>query len=163
MSKLKVKLLPHEKQLLESQELVDITHAKSTSKWLHADSSTPLVGFVNVYRVMGDIELLYLLEHHQLPATQPYQAIVEGEEGRRYMEKYLTGQKHVDTSPTTVIEFTIRIELKEYLFRLQHKIEDGVLSMGLGDKAGNGLIYFNEDLAKGFSSFRIVKVKRSVT
>ncbi len=25
---------------------------------------------------------------------------------------------------------------------MQHKIEDGVLSMGLGDKAGNGLYIF---------------------
>ncbi len=160
-AKIKVKLLPHEKQLLDDHRLVDITHPKSSSKWLHADSSTPPAGFINVYRVMGDMELLYLLEHQQLPSTQPYQAIVEGEEGRRYMEKYLTGQKYVDTNPTTVVEFTIRQELKDRLFNMQHKIEDGVISMGLGDKAGNGLVYFNEELANGTSTFRIVKVKRN--
>lgn len=135
MNKTKAKLLPHEKQLLDDGKLVDITH-------LNTSSSEPQYGFVNVYRVMGDTELLYLLENLELPSTQPYQAIVEGSDGRKYMEKYLGGQKYVATSPTTVIEFTIRKELKDKLFAMQHKIEDGVISMGLGNKAGNGLVYF---------------------
>lgn len=160
MSKCKIKLLPHEKQLLSDNKLADITHPKSSSKWLHTDSSKPSPGFVNVYRVMGDIELFYLLQHNQLPDTQPYQAIVEGNDGRKYMEKYLNGQKHVDTIPTTVVEFTIKEELKVKLFDIQHKIEDGVISMGLGNKAGGGLNLFNNDLSDDITKFKIVTVKR---
>jgi len=131
---------------------------KSSSVWLNRESSCPKSGYVNVYRVMGDVELLYLIENDKLPNTQPYQAIVKGEDGRKYMEKYLSGQKHVSTSPTTVVEFTIQEEIWNQLFSIQNKIEDGVMSVGLGDKAGKGLILFNKFLDK--NNYRIVKVKR---
>jgi len=65
----------------------------------------------NVYRVMGDVELSYLLEHNALPNTQPYQAIMEGQAGRAYTETFLTGKKRVDSSPTTVLEFFAPMEL----------------------------------------------------
>jgi len=145
MSK-KIKLLPHEKKLLSDNLIQNSTHKNSSSIWLTARSSTPSDKYTNVYRVMGDIELQYLLANNQLPSTQPYQAIVEGECGRTYMEKYLHGLKYVDTNPTTVVEFTISIALKQRLFALQHKVEDGVISMGLGDKASNGLEFFNKDV-----------------
>jgi hypothetical protein len=57
---------------------------------------------------MGDIELFFLLNNNFLPNTQPYHAIVEGETGRKYMEKYLNGIKYVDSKPTTIVEFTIK-------------------------------------------------------
>jgi hypothetical protein len=41
------------------------------------------------------------------------------------------------------------------------KVEEGALSMGLGDKAGKGLAIFNESLRQGETIFRIVKIKRS--
>lgn len=115
---------------------------------------------------MGDIELLHLLEKNQLPNTQPYQAIVEGDIGRTYMEKHLTGQKSVDTNPTTVVEFTINNDLLDVLWSLdmykkQHKIEDGCISMGLGFKAGKGLDLFNRQLLVGEITYRIVKVRRT--
>jgi hypothetical protein len=75
--------------------------------------------------------------------------------------RYLTGQKRVDTSPTSVVEFAIPVELYEVLFAIQHKVEDGAISIGLGNKAGNALPLFNSALADGRSSWRIVKVKRS--
>jgi hypothetical protein len=62
MSK-KPKLLDHEKELLSTKLLKDITHARSTSIWLHAESSCNLENYVNIYRVMGDKELLYLLQN----------------------------------------------------------------------------------------------------
>ena len=159
--KIKIKLLPHEQKLLSDNLIQNITHKNSTSIWLRANSSIPSDTCTNVYRVMGDIELLYLLANNQLPNTQPYQAIVEGDAGRTYMEKYLHGQKYVDTTPRTVVEFTISITLKDMLFSLQHKVEDGVISMGLGNKAGNGLDLFNKDMLNGLSSYRIVTIKRN--
>ena len=57
---------------------------------------------------MGDTELLFLLQYNQLPDTQPYQAIIEGERGRVYAEKYLNGKKWVDSCPTTVVEFVVK-------------------------------------------------------
>jgi hypothetical protein len=72
------------------------------------------------------------------------------------MEKFLSGQKYVATNPTTIVEFTIKKEFFDQLFAIQHKIEDGVLSIGLGNKVGNGLKLFNEN----FESFKIVTVKR---
>lgn len=48
------------------------------------------------------------------------------------------------------------------LFDMQHKVEDGALSMGLGDKAGKGLPLFNASLASGETTNRIVLVKRQV-
>jgi hypothetical protein len=154
----KPKLLDHEKELLSAKLLKDITHTRSTSIWLHGESSTEEENCVNVYRVMGDKELLFLLQNKNLPNTQPYQAIVEGDEGRKYMEKFLSGQKYVATNPTTIVEFIIKKEIFNQLFAIQHKIEDGVLSIGLGNKAGNGLKLFNANI----KSFRIVTVKRKI-
>ena len=48
------------------------------------------------------------------------------------------------------------------MFDMQHKVEDGALSMGLGDKAGKGLPLFNASLASGETTNRIVLVKRQV-
>ena len=93
---------------------------------------------------MGDLELKHLLSNGVLPDTQPYQTIVEGEAGRRYAEKYLRGAKKpspsrpLGSTPTTVVEFVVPRELVEQLFAMQSKIEDGVLSHGLGDKGGGG-------------------------
>lgn len=152
----KIKLLNHEKYLIQHGKLVNITHKNSTAIWLHAPSSIPVKDYVNVYRVMGDKELLFLINNKILPNTQPYQAIVEGEIGRKYMEKYLGGQKRVDSLPTTVVEFTIKKEIYDLMFKIQHKVEDGVLSLGLGNKAGNCLNIFNANIEK----FSIVTVKR---
>lgn len=79
----------------------------------------------------------------------------------RYAEKYLNGKKYVDTSPTSVVEFICPSELIQALFAIQHKPEDGAISMGLGNKAGKGLPLFNTALAEGRSRWRIVRVKRS--
>jgi hypothetical protein len=110
---------------------------------------------------MGDAECAFLLSNGTLPNTQPYQTIVEGTEGRSYAEKYLRGQKKVDSSPTTVVEFTMPVVLIRKLFARQSKNEDGVISHGLGDKGGGGLPFFNASLQNGESSFRLVLVKRS--
>eukprot|EP01060_Flectonema_neradi_P000611 TRINITY_DN10385_c0_g1_i1.p1 TRINITY_DN10385_c0_g1~~TRINITY_DN10385_c0_g1_i1.p1 ORF type:complete len:177 (+),score=21.28 TRINITY_DN10385_c0_g1_i1:39-569(+) len=157
----KCKLLPHEQRLVSSGELKNVTHTGSSSIWLSGDSSQDSKDQTRVYRPMGDIEVLELLKTGQLPSTQPYQAIIEGDKGREYAEKYLTGKKWVDTAPTTVVEFVVPCKLVETLMAIQHKAEDGCLSMGLGNKAGNGLPLFNKSLQSGESSFRIVKVKRS--
>lgn len=77
-----------------------------------------------------------------------------------YAEKYLTGEKWVNTHPTTVVEFTVPEELYDTLFAQQHKCEDGCLSIGLGSKAGKGLELFNASLFQKKSTFRIVLVKR---
>ena len=42
---------------------------------------------------MGDAEIIYLVLNNQLPDTQTYQAIIEGQNGRCYANKYLNGQK----------------------------------------------------------------------
>jgi len=159
-NKKSAKLLPHEKKLVTEGRLKDETHAGASSIWLHAESATCQEGQTNVYRPMGDAEILHLIAHNQLPDTQPYQAIIEGDVGRVYAEKYLKGLKWVDTRPTTVCEFTVPQTLVTCLFELQHKAEDGAISMGLGNKAGGGLPLFNESLKSGESSWRIVKVKR---
>lgn len=88
-------------------------------------------------------------------------AIIEGPAGRAYANKYLTGQKWTDTHPSTIAEFCIPLELLEVLKGIQMKVEDGALSMGLGNKAGGGLSLFNESLEKGYSSWKIVKIKRA--
>jgi hypothetical protein len=111
---------------------------------------------------MGDLETIFLLDHNELPATQPYQAIIEGTVGRKYAEKYLRGIKKVDTSPTTVVECCVPCELVDTLMQMQHKVEDGAIIMGLGNKAGGGLPLFNDVLAKSPTSFRIVLVKRII-
>ncbi|GIQ85060.1 hypothetical protein KIPB_006672 [Kipferlia bialata] len=113
-----------------------------------------------LYRPVGDLELLHLLEHGTLPDTQPYQAVIEGEAGRLYAEKFVLGSKKVNTHPRTVVEFCVPRSLVDTLFAMQHKCEDGVLSMGLGDKAGKGLPLFNEALSTGQATYRIVRVKR---
>mmetsp|Transcript_37395 Transcript_37395/g.60890 ORF Transcript_37395/g.60890 Transcript_37395/m.60890 type:complete len:122 (+) Transcript_37395:3-368(+) len=115
-----------------------------------------------VYRPMGDKEMGYLREQGTLPATQPYQTIVEGEGGRIYAEKYLRGHKSVDTAPTTVVEFEVPRALWDTLFNMQHKAEDGAVSHGLGDKGGKGLPLFNAALCNGEATWRIVLVKRPV-
>lgn len=66
------------------------------------------------HRPMGDLEVKYLIEHKLLPDTQPYQAIIEGQVGRAYATKYLTGKKWTDTHPTTVVEFTTPVEVCLY-------------------------------------------------
>jgi hypothetical protein len=155
------RLLPHELALYNSGELKNITHHGSSSILLEALSSSPDSGKTNVYRPMGDIEVNYLVEQGELPDTQPYQAIIEGENGRLYANKYLSGAKWTSTHPTTIVEFCAPIELIETLKQKQMKIEDGALSMGLGNKAGKGLPIFNESMRKGDTTFRIVKIKRS--
>jgi hypothetical protein len=155
------RLLPHELALYNSGELQNITHHGSSSIWLETLSSTPQTGRTNVYRPMGDFEVTYLVEHGELPDTQSYQAIIEGENGRLYANKYLNGAKWTSTHPTTIVEFCVPTELIETLKQKQMKIEDGALSMGLGHKAGKGLPLFNESMRKGDTTFRIVKIKRS--
>jgi hypothetical protein len=128
---------------------------------------------------MGDLEVKCLLDSNQLPASQPYQAIIQGKEGRVYSEKYLKGQKKVDTRPSTVVEFIapeklIKVHIVpliegplppfdasdsllnptlfdsiQALFAKQHKAEDGVLSHGLGHKAARTLPEFNKSLSSG--------------
>eukprot|EP00696_Hemimastix_kukwesjijk_P014449 gnl/Hemi2/28456_TR9417_c0_g1_i1.p1 gnl/Hemi2/28456_TR9417_c0_g1~~gnl/Hemi2/28456_TR9417_c0_g1_i1.p1 ORF type:complete len:203 (-),score=78.02 gnl/Hemi2/28456_TR9417_c0_g1_i1:292-900(-) len=154
-------LLPHERDLLAAGALQDVTHHGASSIWLDAPSTQPPPGHTVVYRPMGDTELLFLLAHNQLPGTQPYQAIIEGPPGREYSEKYLNGKKWVDSCPTTVVEFTPPAALIALLMGQQCKVEDGAVSMGLGDKAGGGLGLFNASLACGDTTWRIVKVKRS--
>ena len=155
------RLLPHELALYEAGDLQNMTHHGSSSLWLEAPSSVSQPGHTNVYRPMGDIEVRYLLEHGELPDTQPYQAIIEGHSGRVYANKYLTGAKRTNTNPTTIVEFCAPNELIETLKEKQMKIEDGALSMGLGSKAGKGLALFNESMRTGETNFRIVKIKRS--
>lgn len=159
--KLKIKLLPHEQELLANGALRDVTHTGASSIWLEAGSTMPALGKTTVYRPMGDEEICYLVKHNQLPDTQPYQAIIEGPAGREYAEKYLSGRKWVDTCPTTVVEFTAPAELIAILYEMQHKPEDGVMSIGLGHKAGGGLPLFNQSIADGDTTWRIVKVKRA--
>jgi hypothetical protein len=153
-------LQPHERALVESGELRNVTHHGASAIWLDAPSKAPAAGRTLVYRPMGDAEALHVVAHNQLPATQPYQAIIEGDAGRVYAEKYLAGKKWVDTAPTTVMEFDCPASLIEALFAIQHKPEDGAMSMGLGHKAGGGLPLFNESMAEGTTTWRVVKVKR---
>src|SRR5262245_1622491 len=80
-----------------------------------------VIDFTCVYRPMGDLEISYLVETGSLPNTQPYQAIIEGETGRTYAEKYLNGRKKVDTEPSTVVEFICPKVLIKALFERQHK------------------------------------------
>lgn len=153
-------LQPHERAMVESGELRNVTHHGASAIWLEAASKAPGPGRTLVYRPMGDLEALHVVAHNQLPSTQPYQAIIEGEAGRTYAEKYLAGKKWVDTAPTTVMEFDCPAQLIEALFAIQHKPEDGAMSMGLGHKAGGGLPLFNQSLADGSTTWRVVKVKR---
>mmetsp|Transcript_4351 Transcript_4351/g.7926 ORF Transcript_4351/g.7926 Transcript_4351/m.7926 type:complete len:198 (+) Transcript_4351:444-1037(+) len=111
---------------------------------------------------MGDAEVSHLLEHNELPNTQPFQAIIQGEPGREYSEKYLKGLKKVDSSPSTVVEFVAEKRMIDELFQHFHKPEDGVLSCGLGDKAGGQRNKFNDSLRSGSTHWRIVTVKRGI-
>jgi hypothetical protein len=160
LGKASKRLLPHEKKLFASCELSNITHPGSSSIWLHAESSPPIDGKTNVYRPMGDAEILFLVENNQLPDTQPYQTIVES---RDYAEKYLNGKKWVDTHPTTVVEFRAPTSLIQQLFAIQSKAEDGALSHGLGSKGGGTLHKFNAALTEKEISWQIVKVKRQIS
>eukprot|EP00746_Dinoflagellata_sp_MGD_P166139 gnl/MRDRNA2_/MRDRNA2_95843_c0_seq1.p1 gnl/MRDRNA2_/MRDRNA2_95843_c0~~gnl/MRDRNA2_/MRDRNA2_95843_c0_seq1.p1 ORF type:complete len:563 (+),score=116.60 gnl/MRDRNA2_/MRDRNA2_95843_c0_seq1:71-1759(+) len=156
-----LRLLPHELELVETGRMIDITHNGSSSIWLSAESTHLTQSTLSaVYRPMGDIEFAHLLAHGVLPNTQPYQTIVEGDGGRRYAEKYLRGHKSVDSSPTTVVEFVVPRALKEKLFDMQSKIEDGAISHGLGNKGGKGLPFFNAELQSGQATWRVVLVKR---
>lgn len=156
-----LKLLAHELELVESGQLVDITHSGSSAIWLSKDSALlEDESMALVYRPMGDIECQHLLTSGTLPDTQPYQTIVEGKEGRIYAEKYLRGHKSVDSSPTTVVEFAAPRVLVQHLFAMQSKNEDGAISHGLGDKGGQGLPLLNFSLQSGETTFRIVCVKR---
>jgi len=169
VAKKKVRLQPHEKMLLQQGALQDISHEGSTSTWLCAPSSSG--GEVAekeeayrqrtlCYRHVADPELEVLLRTGRLPSTQPYQTLTRGEEGRAYCESYLRSNKTVDTDPTTVVEFNCSTALVERLYSIQSKIEDGTISHGLGHKAGRTLDLFNESLAQGDTTWRIVLVKR---
>ena len=174
-------LLPHEKKLLETKDLVEVSHKGASAILLEA----PILGFqeqagqsdkedesesdstleaaeelVSVYRHMSDKEALYLLEHSVLPEGRPYQTIVVGEEGYTYCKKYFTGKKKVTPIVTTIVEFRCPKTLVDQLFAMQWKIEDGARSHGLGEKGGKGLPFFNESLRSGNTSWRIVFVKR---
>ncbi len=166
MQKAPRELLPHEIVLVESGALRDVTHKGAKSYFFEgvvgcsrgdepARDNTCLV-----YRHMGDKELGVLLKDRQLPATQPYQTIVRGDEGLRYCRKYLTGKKRVDTGCTTIIEFCAPVMLIDELFEILHKAEEGCLSTGLGDKAGKTLPRFNAGLADGSITFCPIVVKR---
>eukprot|EP00286_Rhodomonas_abbreviata_P019925 CAMPEP_0181292282 /NCGR_PEP_ID=MMETSP1101-20121128/2422_1 /TAXON_ID=46948 /ORGANISM="Rhodomonas abbreviata, Strain Caron Lab Isolate" /LENGTH=184 /DNA_ID=CAMNT_0023396739 /DNA_START=140 /DNA_END=694 /DNA_ORIENTATION=+ len=159
-----VKLLPHEAELVASGDLANVTHRGASSIWLSANNSdlAKRPEMTRVYRPMGDLECRHLLASGVLPNTQPYQTIVEGDEGRAYAEKYLRGQKSVDSLPTTVIEFVVPSALVKKLWAIQCKPEDGALSHGLGNKGGKTLHFFNDSLSTGESEFRIVLVKRGV-
>eukprot|EP01119_Soliformovum_irregulare_P001668 TRINITY_DN11400_c0_g1_i1.p1 TRINITY_DN11400_c0_g1~~TRINITY_DN11400_c0_g1_i1.p1 ORF type:complete len:176 (-),score=29.36 TRINITY_DN11400_c0_g1_i1:43-570(-) len=156
------RFLAHERTLFLEEKLQNVTHRGSSSVWLDAASSEPPIGMINVYRPMGDTEILYLVQNGILPDTQPYQAIMEGESGRIYAEKYLNGKKWTDTHPTTVVEFTVPGTVIDTLKARQIKVEDGALSMGLGNKAGKGLPIFNDSIRSGSITWRIVKVKRPI-
>jgi len=158
-----LKLLSHEPALVQEGKLVDITHEGSSAIWLSAESSMPSdESLTLVYRPMSDNECAHLRVHGTLPDSQPYQTIVQGDEGRIYAEKYLRGQKSVDSSPTTVVEFAAPKVLIDHLFSVQSKNEDGAISHGLGSKGGRGLPLFNASLQSGQTTFRIVLVKRFV-
>ena len=159
-TKRKTRLLPHEKALLQEGHLKNTTHERSSAIWLSAASAEEKDERTLCYRHMGDIELKYLRESGQLPATQPYQTLTRHQEGRLYRERYLRTNKTVDTNPTTVVEFDCSRLLVDKLYSVQSKIEDGTISHGLGHKAGRTLQAFNESLARSQTTWRIVLVKR---
>jgi hypothetical protein len=137
------------------------SEADSAATRTNADDTGPSLSslsMVTVYRPMAHAELRSLLTLGVLPATQPYQAIMAGNVGRAYSEKYLRGAKRVDTSPTNVVEFVLPEALLAALFLRQCKAEDGCMSHGLGNKAGRTVAVFNswltfaEGLCNGFIS-----------
>jgi hypothetical protein len=111
----------------------------------------------------GDPEVAHLLEHRQLPSTQPYQTIVEGPDGRAYCEGegYLRGHRKPSGNViTTIVEFIAPKRLIDQLFLMFRKPEDGCFSHGLGDKGGKGLPLFNASLIAGETTFKIILVRR---
>lgn len=68
--------------------------------------------------------------------------------------------KKVNTCQTIIVEFTIPEKLYVKLKSIQCKVEDGAISVGLGNKAGNGIIEFNECIKNKEIYYRVVKVKR---
>jgi len=131
-------LQPHERALVASGELSNVTHPGALAVWLEAASK--------------EVSWWSTTNCQRRSPTRPFP---EGPAGRRYSEKYLTGHKWVDTAPTTVIEFDCPSQLIEELFAIQHKPEDGALSMGLGHKAGGGLPLFNQSLANGATTWNV--------
>eukprot|EP00037_Helgoeca_nana_P028614 m.337734 g.337734 ORF g.337734 m.337734 type:complete len:165 (+) comp27796_c0_seq21:797-1291(+) len=161
----KPKLLPHEHALVVAGSLKDITHSKATAVWLSTESTVvdqlKAIPVTTVYRHMGDPEVAHLLEHRQLPSTQPYQTIVEGPDGRVYCEGYLRGHRKPSGNViTTSVEFIAPKRLIDQLFLMFRKPEDGCISHGLGDKGGKGLPLFNASLIAGETTFKIILVKR---
>lgn len=161
--KKKIRLLPHEVELVKSGSLQNITHANASSIWLRAHSLSYVPENHELcYRHMGDTEFFHLLSTNQLPDTQPYQTLTRGSlNGRDYCESYMRSNKYVDTHPTTVVEFVCPRNLIDSFFAIQRKPEDGTLSHGMGSKAGRTLVRFNEALKNEFIQWRIVLVKRS--
>lgn len=155
-------MMPHERKLLEAGLLTNLTHKGAAAVVLAAPSEVlgPDSGLTLVYRPMGDAEAGFLVANGELPATQPYQAIIEGPQGRAYSAKYLNGLKRTDTHPTTVVEFKAPVAVVQRIREVQCKVEDGAISMGLGDKAGKTLPLFNASLRDGSATFRLVHVKR---
>eukprot|EP00439_Symbiodinium_sp_Y106_P039898 s2022_g4.t2 len=167
----KVGLWPHEKTLLQSGALSEISHRGASSillQALHLEKERDLPEkegleetaereeleaereeLVSIFRHMTDKECSFLREHGILPDTQPYQTIVEGDEGFQYCKKYFCGKKKVTPSVSTIVEFLCPRTLVDQLFAMQWKIEDGARSHGLGDKGGKGLPIFNEALESG--------------
>jgi hypothetical protein len=168
MKKVPRELLAHEAELVERGVLRDVTHAGARSHFFEAAAGCSRKeddareGTTLVYRHMGDRELFVLLERCQLPSTQPYQTLVRGDQGLAYCRKYLTGKKRVDTGVTTIVEFAAPTALVDSLFATFHKAEDGCISTGLGDKAGNTLPLFNAGLADGSVTFCPIVVKRAM-
>jgi hypothetical protein len=155
-------LTDYERILVSNGSLENQTHKGASAIWLKTVLSTPENDKTTVYRPMGDSETRYLVENGILPDTQPYQAIIEGENGYEYAFKYLSGKKHTDTHPSTIVEFIAPVDLIRKLEKKQSKVEDGAISMGLGFAGGKGLPLFNESMKNGETTFRIVAVKRVI-
>jgi len=165
----KIKLKKHEKELLESGELKEVTWKNARARHLSADSTEPPPKRVCVYRHMGDEEFEFLLTNGILPGADDidwlvYQTIVEGKGGRDYCEKYFSGSKKSTPTKTTIVEFICKEKFVHELFEMQSKVEDGCLSHGLGPKAGHEkaptLPSFNKRIKNGKITWRIVRVKR---
>ena len=139
----KAGLWPHEKALLESGALTEISHKGASSVLLQAPQlgeqapEAELEAFenmaqedearkaveseemVSIYRHMTDKECSYLRERGRLPDSQPYQTIVEGTEGFEYCKKYFCGKKKVTPPVSTIVEFMCPRSLVDRLFAMQ--------------------------------------------
>ena len=136
----KAGLWPHEKALLESGILAEISHRGASSILLQArhfnDEDMCLESeklevekveeevedqqeMVRIYRHMTDKECSFLREKGILPDTQPYQTIVEGDEGFQYCKKYFCGKKKVTPPVSTIVEFMCPRTLVDTLFAMQ--------------------------------------------